>query len=940
VHGAIDFSAGIGRRELESVQRRFQILHRDRLLRVLGELRPAQRDFLQLLPMLFHVNHPLLPGFVGIDTPAGIADFTPSRQQLQLAKSSCRSLPGGRRRSRSLPVQALYIMGSAGSIGHSRASDLDIWLCHQGGLEPQRLEELETKARRVEARAEELGLELHIFPMDVAEFRRGKLPRLSGHSSGSTQHGLLLEEFYRSGLLVAGRFPLWWLVPPDREGDYGEFTRELVRRRFVKPDRFLDFGGLDQIAENEFFGAGIWHLFNGVRTPYKAVLKILLMEAYAQAFPQPEWLALRIKRTLYAGEANVEQLDAYLLMYREVETYLTARNQPQRLELARRCLYFKVGEPLSRLGKTAGWRARIMQELVRDWGWQGSRLRDLDGRAHWKIERVIGERDRLVRELNRSYRLLSEFATGHGLKLRVTPEELHLLGRRLYTAMEQRPGKVERVNPGISEDLSEPELAFAWKQVEGQQVWTLYRAAEGAPIDQPLKVSRSLVELLTWCQVNGLSTEATRFHSISPDSPVQERELRRLANGLREALPASGLDVPLNQLAGPPWPLRGVAVVNIGADPQLLLTREGLRLVSDRSDPLSYGAMRRCLVINLELLVHTSWGELIAHRYEGSEGLLDALCYYLDLCQRAPEATPIPSLQITCVAASAGSSLARRIEQVFTDAARFFRETAEGRYLLGLAEATFTVQTCERGFRWSRQDSHEELLDALSEPRARFSPVGVDVGTLADSPLPTVLRLSRAGELRASYLDHQGHTQVYVTDETGALFHDRIENGDPQFVLTRLERFLHSMDRLRGAVDLHVSGTNSWQRPALFRLERMPDRSWQAQPARLASAPSEYLDLRLVAEKSANNVTVLSLVCGEREISALSLGASLYEEAARLILKHRSGGRYPLYLTEVELIQERYGVPPTGVELLCLKRRVEARLNQALRALPKSLPEV
>jgi len=61
-----------------------------------------------------------------------------------------------------------------------------------------------------------------------------------------------------------------------------------------------------------------------------------------------------------------------------------------------------------------------------------------------------------------------------------------------------------------------------------------------------------------------------------------------------------------------------------------------MHLVSDRSDALNYGSGRRCLLANLELLVHTSWGELVAHRHDGSRGLLDALCFYLDLRRRAP----------------------------------------------------------------------------------------------------------------------------------------------------------------------------------------------------------------------------------------------------------------------------------------------------------------
>ena len=46
-------------------------------------------------------------------------------------------------------------------------------------------------------------------------------------SSGSTQHNLLLEEFYRTSILVAGRYPMWWVVPPQFEKNYDEFIQWL-----------------------------------------------------------------------------------------------------------------------------------------------------------------------------------------------------------------------------------------------------------------------------------------------------------------------------------------------------------------------------------------------------------------------------------------------------------------------------------------------------------------------------------------------------------------------------------------------------------------------------------------------------------------------------------------------------------------------------------------
>lgn len=936
----ISFSQGIGRRELELVRRRFLALHRDRLERILADLRPAQQDFLRLLPLLCHINHPLLPGFVGTEAPAGIPGFQPDSSQLEITRKYWRTFQYQPRALREFSIYALYLMGSVGTVGHSRSSDLDIWLCHRPRLSEEQIATLAAKAKRLEQWAGELGLEAHVFLMDVEEFRQGKLSGLSGDSSGSTQHSLLLEEFYRTGLLLAGRYPLWWLVPPEQERNYTAFAAELVHKRFLDPAECLDFGGLGVIALEEFYGAALWQLFKGVHSPYKSVLKILLNESYIWGHPPYDWLALQIKRLVYAGERDPRRFDSYLLMYQHVEAYLRERGQLERLELARRCLYFKVGEPLGHPTDKLSWRAQQLLELTRRWGWGQLQLEDLDARDRWKMDRVAGERKHLVRELDRSYRLLTEFRSDYGGSMRLDPRELDLLGRRLYTALEDRPSKVELVNPGISRDLSESELSLHWDAVpEGPGVWRLYpgqldpsrRAGR-----EPMKLTTCLTELLAWCQINGINAFQTRYYLYSGTSQVSLTELRGLVQVLRESLPeAHALEVPLEQLACSPYPVRLVLLVNLGVDPQAHLTRKGKCLLSGRSNPLSYGSAQRCLLHNLELLVLTSWGELVAQHHPDSDGLLDALCFYLDLCRRAPTTASPPELRAEGLATPESRLLAQRVAEVFSETRAFFTQSPSGRYVLGLDTHLFLLEAGERGFRWTQHATEADLLDSLAQPRGQYCPPGCDAQTLSDSPLPAIFRCCRPGDQQLFYYSDQGITYIYVLDETGSLFQQELPGNEPRFLLIQQQRFLESLSRLRRRSGMTEEAVTLITGPRFYRLEQRPESGWQAVPERLphAGTDDDYLELRLVAESLRQETRLLSLVCGDREFSFLDRTSMLYTEAVQHILSYRKGGaHYPIYLTAVELTQARYGVPPSGVELLALKRRVELRLNEVLRA--------
>jgi len=267
--------------EVSALKKRFLALNRERLERTRSALRERQREFLDLLPLLFHANHPMLPGFISKQTPVGVSDYSPSKRVLDVAKRHVRSFDYKRRALPSYDIQAMFVMGSIGTVAYSDKSDLDIWLCHKPGITGTPLNELRQKAREIEKAATQLDLEIHFFIMSAEAFKQGRHDDLSSESSGTAQHYLLLEEFYRTGLLLAGRYPLWWLVPPHQESDYEGYVHELKHKRFIREDECIDFGGIPDIPSEEFFGAALWQLSKGIDSPYKSVLKLLLMEVYA-----------------------------------------------------------------------------------------------------------------------------------------------------------------------------------------------------------------------------------------------------------------------------------------------------------------------------------------------------------------------------------------------------------------------------------------------------------------------------------------------------------------------------------------------------------------------------------------------------------------------------------------------------------------------------------
>ena len=393
---------GTGRQVLQQLRGRFLSVNQGRLARAMEGLAPRQQALLNLLALFFHINHPLLPGYVSACTPAGVSGYEPDATTLAAAGHLIRDFSCSMGNScPSQPIHGLFLMGSLGTLAQTDQSDMDVWICLAPDLSDAAVSALRKKCRRLEAWATSQGCEAHFFLIDA---------QLRNDEGDEPRQRLLLDEFYRTAIWLAGRTPLWWWVPVHEEARYAEFAGGLLDVRAVGRNETIDLGHLAQIAPGEFLGAGLWQLFKGIESPYKSLLKLLLIEVYASEHPQVNCLSLDFKQSVYANQLDLDELDPYVVVYRRIERYLKGRAELQRLELVRRSLYLKVGHKLSNGDTGMQWQRRLLKRLTREWGWDEQHLAMLDNRSQWQAQQISHERRALARELSVSYRSLRQFA--------------------------------------------------------------------------------------------------------------------------------------------------------------------------------------------------------------------------------------------------------------------------------------------------------------------------------------------------------------------------------------------------------------------------------------------------------------------------------------------------------------------------------------------------
>lgn len=939
-----DLDDGIDRKALAQLRKRFIQVNQGRLLRANQALSSRQQLVLKLLPLLLHVNHPLLPGYVSSITPAGLCGYEPETDVLANAQRLTRSFtykaPRGKQQA---PLLGLFLMGSLGTLAQADQSDMDLWLCHAPELNEQALGELRKKCALLENWATTQGSEVHFFLVNPARFRLGERDsQLTSDDCGTTQHYLLLDEFYRTAIWLGGRTPMWWLVPAFEEARYESYSQTLLEKRFVRSEDVLDLGSLAHIPPGEFIGAGMWQLYKGIKSPYKSVLKLLLTEIYASEHPKVECLSLRFKHSVFANRLELDELDPYIVVYRRIEEYLLARDEHQRLELIRRCVYLKANKKLSRPPRNGvkSWQRLLLERLSDEWQWDRRKLVLLDSRSQWKVRQVNTERHMLVNELTYSYRFLVQFSRNLRGNSTLSQQDLAILGRRLYAAFERKAAKVEFINPGIAPDLGEDTITLVHSpspEAPNEQQWALFSGSLGAqswPNFAPIKRTRELVELLAWSHFNGIIDSGTRISLNPGDTDLTEFELSNLLLSLRQSVCLPLPPVGEAALRKNSHPSTVLLLVNAGIDPLKQHSQMNVHMTTEHIDALGYSGVRENLVQSIDQISLNSWNELSVHRYSGPTALIDCLRDYLN---RLPRDAAPPTLQIRCYCRNRATTIAERVEELFTQVQSTHAMALPQRYIVQTKQLFHVLELGSTPVQHSTLNGMTELVEHLGSSQSQASALHVDRSALQNDDLSLILPAAKADFIQVFYriVGNGAEAELSILDEYNALWRQRLSFTDEHCLLTPIQRFLQSLLYRRNA--LLAMPERQQALPEIAYYQVLPDAPGTAKSIIQCEAPQSpinhpFYDVQAIISPAGGKRVRVTLYCNHQEFSQLQYAGDLYAAVAQHILAQRRGGeRYPCYITDVDLSAVVAEEKIQTLHYLRYKTTLEAALNMALQ---------
>lgn len=499
--------------------------------------KPKQADLFEVVPVLIHGNINF-SGFNADDenAPCGISGYLPSKEAGLTAAKYLNKDELIFRKNDSSYVEALFTIGSTGSIAQSSDSDIDYWVCIRDNTHDILKRNFQHKLSLLEKWAFDMfQTEIHFFIVDVNKANQDEFGDSSLESSGSAQGRILKEEFYRTMIHVAGKLPFWCTLPASVTRNYYERLHCLVCKVPARC-RYIDLGDIYDIPAGEYFGASIWQMFKLLKSPFKSVIKMALLDNFIHETGKENLLCNRIKdEWINSGfQFNLDKTDSYYVLLNSLVNYYKLCDDPEAVRLVQLCFFLKAGiSKKSDLENTLfGFRKDFINHCMKKWNWNEKQMFDAGRFKDWEYGRVTRLSSTIEKYMIKIYKKVNHvFDAGDEKKALITPEDRTALGRKMFVQFSKQPGKIEKNLLISSSDKYFQRLSLNYVKKTGQKsFWELVQKPPKFSMEkeETLKRARTIEEIGAWFVHNGFYSENTIINLVPNPTAVTVDEINAL----------------------------------------------------------------------------------------------------------------------------------------------------------------------------------------------------------------------------------------------------------------------------------------------------------------------------------------------------------------------------------------------------------------------------
>nr|MDA8402884.1 class I adenylate cyclase [Desulfobacteraceae bacterium] len=334
---------------------------------------------------------------------------------------------------------------------------------------------------------------------------------VDGESSGSAQRTLLKDEFYRTFIMIAGKIPLWAVLPSNID------TKKLIYLN--SPDAlngdYIDTGYLSGIDRRECLGAVLWQIYKARKDPVKALIKSSLCGYYAFN-PEPNNLVSAMVKAGFSKTLIDDYLfDPYVIVFDKIMAFYEAMADSKGLDLIRQCIYLRLlSYPLMIQPDEDSPKGRLLSHFVSQWKPDRKRLIRLREFDSLEEHEKIAFEDIIFDKLSFIYELILRSSDEDNSTLFMKKNDLTILKNRTAAFLQKKLTKLPRCSSSLRRKTN---MVIEISEFMGQNTWSVIDISDWAlkTLKTPLFTGPEYLKSIGWVFANHLHTSR-----ITPESAL------------------------------------------------------------------------------------------------------------------------------------------------------------------------------------------------------------------------------------------------------------------------------------------------------------------------------------------------------------------------------------------------------------------------------------
>ena len=564
-----------------------------RMREAIRYLTPEKFEIFIKIPFLLHINSPGYPGFTdpGISSH-GIWNFVNSGFYREAAhiklfpKSIIETVENDK-----ASILGLYHIGSLGTFTQSKGSDFDFWIMiDKKKFSKQKFESFENRLDAIlKYCRENYQQEVTFFVIDQKDIKNNCYSLFDDPEILDAPRIFLKEEFYRTFLMIAGKIPLWCVLPDFQEVEKnpGMNMDGITTQILSMYDDLIDLGRISCIPMEDVIKGLLWHICKSEHDPVKAIIKATMIFSYGFGSRQYQRLLCdKIKEGYDKAGIDDFAVDPYKLLFDQILEF-HEKEDPKGLNLIKNAIFFRLCEyPDVKMAEEGTPKRNLVQKYIRLWKLNQHQVGKLLSYPSWsEAEKLLLEKafvQRLAQMYNHAVKETETQKTGFDFGKE--KRNWSMLKNKTRTRLNKNPDKI----PECSTYLKRKPYVHH-RIIKQKDLWRLHVRLESGQDIENLYRHSNLLGVLGWILENQLYK--------------RHRAVMTLESGLN--LFESVHDpVDLDKLYLTLQPLKPLSDKNFEQNP--LVEKILVLLIYSPSKEKS-------LITSIEILVSNTWGELFFH---------------------------------------------------------------------------------------------------------------------------------------------------------------------------------------------------------------------------------------------------------------------------------------------------------------------------------------